>query len=73
MGCVVPAAFCIRCFYGCRFARLSDVLCPLLLRMEGLGGSSAGLFFPGFSSRAFLLGLLCLVRVNCRKLYRMLL
>lgn len=49
MGCVVPAAFCIRCFYGCRFARLSDVLCPLLLRMEGLGGSSAGLFFPGFS------------------------
>ena len=43
----------------------------------GLAGSSVGAFLPDFSSglffRASLLGLLCLVRVNCRKLYRMVL
>ncbi len=39
--------------------RLSDVLCPLVLRVEGL--------------RVLLPGLLCPVCMNCRKLYRMVL
>lgn len=56
-------------------------LCLLVLRMEGLQVLLSGLFFPtflpDFSSglffRASLLGLLRLVRVNCYKLYRMVL
>lgn len=48
--------------------RVSGVLCPLVLSVEG-----SRFFFRELFFRTSLLGLLCPVCMNCRKLYRMVL